>query len=100
LPQVQIDHRRGALLGVGAPAVDATGPAIVGTVQSGSVAEAAGIKVGDQIQKFEDQPVPNFKALTALIAEHPAGDEVSVEILRGGEKIDLKIKLGEWKVVD
>jgi S1-C subfamily serine protease len=95
LPQVAIDYRRGALLGVGSNTPDGMGPAVVGTVQG--VAAAAGILVGDIIQKFENQPVPNFKALTGMIGKHAAGDEVTLEVLRGGQPIEFKLKLGQWE---
>jgi hypothetical protein len=95
LPQVTIDFRLGALLGVGSNTPDGNGPAVVGTVQG--VAAAAGIQVGDIIQKFEGQPVPDFKTLTEMIGKHVAGDEVTLEVLRGGQPIEFKIKLGQWE---
>ena len=100
LPQVTIDYRRGALLGVGSHTPDGMGPAVVGVVQPGSVAAAAGIQVGDVIQKFENQPVPSFKALTTMIGKHTAGDEVTLEVLRGGQPIQFKIKLGQWETIN
>jgi hypothetical protein len=100
LPGVEFDYRRGGLLGVAAVPAEETGPAAVGTVQRGSAAEAAGIKVGDIIQKFEDQPVPSFRALTDMIGDHRGGDEVTLEVMRGGQPIKFKVKLGEWQSAD
>jgi hypothetical protein len=97
MPNVVIDYRRGGLLGVGADPLDMTGAAVVATVQPGSAAEAAGIRVRDTIVQFQGQPVDNFKALTTMIGKHSAGDEVTVEVLRGGETHQFKLKLGEWK---
>ena len=97
LPLVLIDYRRGGLLGVGADPLDMTGAAVVATVQPGSAAEAAGIQVRDQIVKFQDQPVENFKALTTMIGKHTAGDEVTIDVLRGGRPMQFTLKLGEWK---
>jgi hypothetical protein len=99
LPEVKIDYRRGALLGVGSK-LNAEEPAVVGTVQPGSAAAEAGVQVGDTIQKFQGQPVPSFKALTTMIGKHRAGEEVTLEILRGGQPVELKLKLGEWKTVN
>ena len=96
LPRVAIDYRQGGLLGVGTNTVDGVGPATVGTVQPGSVAAAAGIRVQDIILTFNDKPVRDFKDLTAKIGKHRAGDEVKLELLRGGEKIKLTVKLGQW----
>ena len=95
MPQVEIDYRRGALLGVGSNSAEDNAPAVVGTVQG--VAAAAGIQVGDIIQKFEGQPVPHFKALTEMIGKHLAGDEVTLEVLRGGQPIEFQVKLGQWE---
>jgi hypothetical protein len=100
LPQVAVDYRRGGLLGVGTNAPDSMGAAVVGIVTKGSVAEAAGIQVGDIIHKFEGQPVPNFKALTVMIGKHRPGDEVKLEALRSGQTIEFKVKLGAWETVN
>jgi hypothetical protein len=100
LPHVEIDYRRGALLGVGTNPQSDVGPAVVGIVTKGSVAEAAGIKVGDIIQTFENQPVPNFKSLTVMIGKHRAGDEVTLVVVRNGQSIEFKVKLGAWETVN
>ncbi|HEY3393506.1 MAG TPA: PDZ domain-containing protein [Lacipirellulaceae bacterium] len=97
MPHVQIDYRRGGLLGVGADPFDMTGAAVVATVQAGSAAEAAGIRVRDKIVKFQGEPVENFKALTTMIGKHSAGDEVTIDVLRGDQPLEFKLKLGEWK---
>jgi hypothetical protein len=99
--QVLIDYRRGALLGVGRTAgSDTTGPAIVNSVSPGSAAAAAGIQPKDVIQKFNGEPIPNFKALTSKIADHHPGDEVALEVLRNDKAMEIKVKLGQWKTVD
>jgi hypothetical protein len=97
MPHVLIDYRRGGLLGVGADPLDVTGAAVVATVQPGSAAEAAGIQLRDTIVKFQGEPVENFKALTTMIGKHSAGDEVTIDVLRGGQPHQFKLKLGEWK---
>jgi S1-C subfamily serine protease len=96
LPQVTIDHRMGGLLGVGSTMPEGMGSAVIGIVKKGSAAEAAGIKVGDTVQRFEGQTVSNFKALTLMIGKHRAGDEVSLEVLRDGKPLDFKVKLDAW----
>jgi hypothetical protein len=100
LPHITIDYRRGALLGVGTSPQHDVGPAVVGIVTKGSVAEEAGIKVGDIIHTFENQPVPNFKALTVMIGKHRAGDEVTLVVSRNGQPMEFKIKLGAWETVN
>ena len=97
LPQVAIDFRRGGLLGVGSNMPEGMGSAVVGIVKKGSAAESVGIQVGDTIQKFENQTVPNFKALTLMIGKHRAGDEVTLEVLRNGQTMEFKVKLDAWQ---
>jgi PDZ domain len=98
--QVAIDYRRGALLGVGSNSPDGLGPAVVGTVQPGSAAETAGIQVGDVIQRFEGEQIANFKTLTAKIGDHRPGDDVTIEVLRGDETTEFKLKLGQWQTIE
>jgi hypothetical protein len=97
--QIVIDYRKGALLGVGSTA-DGTTPAVVRSVEPGSAAAAAGIQVGDVIQKFNGEEVANFKALTLKIGDHHAGDEVTLGVLRGAQPMEFKVKLGQWKTVE
>jgi S1-C subfamily serine protease len=93
-----LDYRRGALLGVGrTPGTDTIGPATVNSVSPGSAAAVAGIQVGDVIQKFNGEPLANFKVLTQKIGDHQPGDEVALTVLRNGKPIDFKVKLGQWK---
>ena len=73
------------------------GSAVVGIVKKGSAAESVGIQVGDTIQKFENQTVPNFKALTLMIGKHRAGEEVTLEVLRNGQTMEFKVKLDAWQ---
>jgi membrane-associated protease RseP (regulator of RpoE activity) len=98
--QVEIDYRKGALLGVASTMPDGPGPAVVRQVTAGSAAAVAGIQPGDVIQKFNDEPLANFKALTQKIGDHQPGDEVNLSILRNGKPIQFKVKLGQWKTLE
>lgn len=98
--QIVIDYRKGALLGVGSNMAGGSGAAVVSTVEPGSAAAAAGIQVGDVIQKFNGEAVANFKALTLKIGDHHAGDEVTLEVVRGAQPMEFKVKLGQWKTVE
>ena len=98
---IEIDYRKGALLGVGRTAgTDTVGPAVVNSVTPGSAAAVAGIQVGDVIQKFDGEALANFKALTQKIGDHRPGDEVTLTILRKEQPMDFKVKLGQWKSLD
>jgi hypothetical protein len=105
--QVEIDYRRGALLGVGRTAgTDTVGPAIVNSVTADSAAAVAGIQQGDIIQKFNGEPLANFKVLTQKIGDHQPGDEVTLTVLRtlpdnrGTQPMEFKVKLGKWKTLE
>jgi hypothetical protein len=99
--EVLIDYRRGGLLGVGRTVgSDTVGPAVVNSVTPGSAAAGAGIQPEDVIQKFNGEAVANFKALTTKIADHQPGDEVTISVLRKGEPLEFKLKLGQWKTIE
>lgn len=94
-PGVRIDYRRGALLGVRGN--DGQGAAVVQSVQDGTAAADAGIHPQDVIRKFAGQPIANFSELTEKIAKCRPGDEVTMEIERGDQKMEMKVKLGRWQ---
>jgi hypothetical protein len=98
LPGVTFDVRGPAFLGVQGSFGD---HAEVGSVVPGSAADIAGIKAGDTITKFEGQEIKDFKALTALIAQHEAGDTVTLTILRQSanglpDLVDVKVTFAQW----
>ena len=89
-----VDFRRGALLGITS---QQNGPkAIVGSVRPDTAAAAAGLLPGDVIEQLDGQDVGNFQHLTSLISKHYAGDEVTLQILRGKERLTQKIKFSSW----
>ena len=66
----------------------------VATVESGSAADKAGIKVGDVVTKFQNLTISDPNQLTAAVREQPAGATVKVTVLRGGQLKDLDVTLG------
>ncbi|MCX6500336.1 MAG: trypsin-like peptidase domain-containing protein [Arthrobacter sp.] len=66
----------------------------VATVESGSAADKAGIKVGDVITKFQDLTISDPNQLTAAVREQAAGATVKVTVLRGGQAKELDVTLG------
>jgi len=66
----------------------------VATVESGSAAAKAGLKVGDVVTKFNDLAISDPNQLTAAVREQPAGASVKVTILRGGKEQQLDVTLG------
>jgi len=66
----------------------------VATVESGSAAAKAGLKVGDVVTKFNDLAISDPNQLTAAVREQPAGASVKVTILRGGQEQQVDVTLG------
>jgi len=75
-------------------ATDVSGVRLTG-VRAESPAEKAGIKAGDVIVEFAGKPIKDLYAYTdALYAQKP-GDLVDVVVLRGTERLTLKVTLGK-----
>jgi len=66
----------------------------VASVESGSPAAKAGLKVGDVVTKFNDLTISDPNQLTAAVREQPAGASVKVSILRGGQQQQVDVTLG------
>ena len=74
-------------------AVEVAGVRLSG-VRPGSPADSAGLRAGDVIVEFDGKPVRDLYAYTdALYARQP-GDEVSIVVLRGGERVAVRVRLG------
>lgn len=60
-----------------------------------SPAGKAGLKAGDILIRFGSDPVQNLYDFTYALRAHKAGDEVEVEVLRGGVSVKAKVMLTE-----
>jgi aminopeptidase YwaD len=60
-------------------------------VRENSPAERAGLKAGDVIVKLAGRDVKNVYDYTYALGEMKAGQEYEVELMRGGERLKLKI---------
>lgn len=91
-PTRDVDHRRGAMLGVvGLP----QGQGVVTQVEEGSAAQKAGIQPGDQITKLDGENVDSFQELTEKIGAFEPGETATVTVLRGEETQELKVTFGD-----
>lgn len=68
--------------------------AYVSAVQQGSGAEAAGIRAGDIIVKFDGQDVTSASDLTIAVRSKSVGDTVPVEVNRDGQTLTMDVTLG------
>ena len=69
---------------------DNTG-ALVASVTADSPAAKAGILDGDIILKFDGKDVTSMRGLPRIVAQTPIGKEVDVEILRKGQRMNLRV---------
>jgi S1-C subfamily serine protease len=90
--------RRG-YLGVGAqpvrlPGGETEGLLIVGIEEDGP-AHAAGLIVGDIVLSVSDTPVSDLDGLRAVLDDDASDDRLPVSLLRGGQRHELTIAIGE-----
>jgi hypothetical protein len=68
---------------------------VVDAVEPKSPADDAGIKQHDVIEKMNDQWLVNSEQFGALLRSMKSGDEVTLSVIRQGERKEIKAKLGE-----
>jgi membrane-associated protease RseP (regulator of RpoE activity) len=61
-------------------------------VRDDSPASKAGLKAGDRIVKIGNRDVKNVYDYTYALGELKAGEEYVIEVMRGSERLSLKIK--------
>lgn len=64
-------------------------------INEGSAAERAGLKIGDGILAVDDVEISTASQLQAEIANHKAGDAITLTILRDNAEKTVKVTLGE-----
>jgi len=69
-------------------------PAIVGGFSKDSPAQKQGLLLGDEIKKINQTPIQDLNQLSSWVKQHPH-QAVDLEIGRHGQKLNLKIRLGE-----
>lgn len=62
---------------------------------AGGAAEAAGLKSYDIIVGIDGDEIKTYSELQSTIFSHEIGDKVTVSVVRGGEKLDFVVTLGE-----
>lgn len=69
--------------------------ALVAQVEPNTPAQAAGIKRGDIIIKFDGKKVNSEHELPQIVAETGIGKTVPIEVIRNGKRITLQAKIAE-----
>jgi serine protease Do len=67
----------------------------VASVNAGSPAEKAGLKVGDTITSVDGKPVKNGDELVSEIASRKPGEKATLGLIRGGKKEELSVTVAD-----
>ncbi len=62
---------------------------VITNVLQGSAAENSGMKIGDILIQIDDMEINNVRDLMKVINNHKVGDRITMEILRGGDKVQI-----------
>ncbi|MEA2631504.1 MAG: hypothetical protein QOE66_1723, partial [Chloroflexota bacterium] len=91
--QLSVDQKLPVMVGALVGGFDANGQPVTG-VEPGKPADVAGIKDGDIVQSIDGKTIDEEHPLDATLAQFSPGDTVSVQVLRAGKTITLKVTLG------
>ena len=72
-----------------------TSGAFIQNVSPGGPAAKAGLQNGDIVRKYNGQNVPDNGALTSMVTQTDPGTVVTLDILRNGKPMTIKMTLGE-----
>jgi putative serine protease PepD len=67
--------------------------ALVKAVSAGTPAASAGLQAQDAVIAVDGQPIDSSESLVATIHERKVGDTVTLTVIRGSQKQDIKITL-------
>jgi serine protease Do len=67
--------------------------ALVAEVLKGGPAQVAGVKRGDVIVAYDNQPVTDSRELPLLVGRSPLGHVATVRVIRDKQPVDLKITI-------
>jgi serine protease Do len=77
--------------------LDRIAGAQIRSVEDGSPAARAGLKVGDVVTALDGRPIDNASTLTTELAQRKPGDKVRLTIVRGGQQRDVTVELAEFE---
>jgi S1-C subfamily serine protease len=66
-------------------------------IREGSPAARAGLKAGDVLVEFDGKPIENLYDFTYALRAKQPGDEVMVKVMRGSEKVEVRVLLTKRK---
>jgi serine protease Do len=68
---------------------------VLSDVTPGSSAEASDVRQGDVIRAVDGKPVRDSLQLSAAIFRHSIGDQVALDVERGGQPLQIKVSILE-----
>ena len=81
---------------LGVQRVDGVERALVASVISGSAAQQAGIRAGDEIIRLDGEQIRSFQHLVDRIGQTRAGQKVDIVVIRNGSRVEFKdVSLGK-----
>ncbi len=92
-PQQQGTQQAGSAR-LGVEGRDSAQGALVVQVEPGSAADHAGINSGDVIIRLDRRRIDSMAALADAVSAHAPGDLVQLELLRGGQRLTVPVRLG------
>jgi serine protease Do len=75
--------------------VEVDGGVLVGDVTPGGPADEAGIRAGDVIMAFDDEPVGALRDLKLKVAQTRPDTDVDIVVLRDGDRETIPVTIGE-----
>src|SRR5688500_978693 len=63
-------------------------------VRAGSPADSGGLKTGDIVVEFDGKAVTDLQTYSVALYARRPGDEVEIVVLRGSERLRLRVRLG------
>jgi serine protease Do len=80
--------------------VDGTKGALVASVNDGSPARGAGVRVGDVISEVNGNAVDSPKQLSRMIARLEPGEKIKLTVMREGKTSSIDVTLGNLDEID
>lgn len=97
VPNLRVERRGRACLGVSCMDDGGGGGCQVYRIVEGSAADKAKFRIGDSIVSFDGKPVTDFKALIEMIGKTNPGDKIKIGVQRDFQRVALETIMDEWK---
>ena len=91
---ISTGHAKYPLIGAGVKGTPSLNGARIDTLTAGGPAATAGLKVGDVITAVNGEPISDTIGLVVAIRTHLPGETVTLTVVRSGQTLKLKVRLG------